>query len=83
MDYNIPMGIWVFVGLAVFLGLGFAMIPLVKRSGKRFIIAGKSLPFVLVSATLLAQGMDANCSLGNAGGSMQVDSGLDTSFHLA
>jgi Na+/proline symporter len=68
MDYNIPMGIWVFVGLAVFLGLGFAMIPLIKRSGKRFIIAGKSLPFVLVSATLLAQGMDANCSLGNAGG---------------
>ena len=68
MDYNIPMGIWVFVGLAIFLAVGFAMVPLIRKSGKRFIIAGKSLPLALVSATLLAQGMEANCSLGNAGG---------------
>jgi SSS family solute:Na+ symporter len=68
MDYNIPMGIGVFVGLAIFLVVGFAMVRLIRGSGKRFIIAGKSLPFILVSATLLAQAMDANCSLGNAGG---------------
>lgn len=65
--YNIPMGIWVFIASGLFLAVGFAMVPLIKRSGKRFIIAGKSLPFALVSATLLAQALDANCSLGNAG----------------
>jgi Na+/proline symporter len=65
--YNIPMGIGVFVALAVFLAVGFAMVPLIRRSGKRYIIAGKQLPFILAGSTLLAQSMDANASLGNAG----------------
>ena len=43
--YNIPMGIGVIVALVIFFIVGFAMLVLVRRSGKRFIIAGKQLPF--------------------------------------
>ena len=66
--YNIPMGIGVIVALVVFLIVGFSMLYLVRRSGKRFIIAGKQLPFFLVGTMLLAQALDANATLGNAGG---------------
>jgi len=66
--YNIPMGIGVIVALFIFLVVGFAMLYLVRRSGKRFIIAGKQLPFFLVGTMLLAQALDANATLGNAGG---------------
>lgn len=66
--YNIPMGIGVIVALVIFLIVGFAMIKLVRRSGKRFVIAGKQLPFFLVGTMLLAQALDANATLGNAGG---------------
>jgi len=66
--YNIPMGIGVIVALVIFFIVGFAMLVLVRRSGKRFIIAGKQLPFFLVGTMLLAQALDANATLGNAGG---------------
>jgi SSS family solute:Na+ symporter len=41
---------------------------LVQGSGKRYIIAGKSLPFFLVGSMLLAQSLDANATMGNAAG---------------
>jgi len=66
--YNIPMGIGVIVALVIFLIVGFAMIKLIRQSGKRFVIAGKQLPFFLVGTMLLAQALDANATLGNAGG---------------
>ncbi|TRZ93296.1 MAG: sodium:solute symporter [Dehalococcoidia bacterium] len=66
--YNIPLGIGVIVALVIFLIVGFAMIALVRKSGKRFVIAGKQLPFFLVGTMLLAQALDANATLGNAGG---------------
>ena len=66
--YNIPMGIGVIVALVIFFIVGFSMLYLVRRSGKRFIIAGKQLPFFLVGTMLLAQALDANATLGNAGG---------------
>ena len=66
--YNIPMGIGVIVALVIFFIVGFAMLKLVRRSGKRFVIAGKQLPFFLVGTMLLAQALDANATLGNAGG---------------
>ena len=53
--------------LAVFFLLGMAMYYLVKGSGKQYIIAGKSLPFFLVGTTMLAQSLDANATMGNAG----------------
>lgn len=60
------LGIGVIVALVVFLGAGFATYFLVKSSGKRFIIAGKQLPFFLVGTMLLAQSLDANATMGNA-----------------
>ncbi len=38
---------------------------LVKRSGKRLIVAGKSLPLAMVGTMLAAQAVDGNSSLGN------------------
>jgi Na+/proline symporter len=40
----------------------------VQGSGKRYIIAGKSLPFFLIGSMLLAQSLDANATMGNAAG---------------
>jgi len=48
--------------------LGVGMYFLVQGSGKRYIIAGKSLPFFLVGSMLLAQSLDANATMGNAAG---------------
>src|SRR2546425_1530768 len=39
---------------------------LVKKSSKRYMIAGKSLPLFLVGTMLAAQSIDGNSSLGNA-----------------
>ncbi|MDP6126616.1 MAG: hypothetical protein QF713_04030 [Dehalococcoidales bacterium] len=63
-----PLGIGVIIALVIFLGAGFGTYFLVKSSGKRFIIAGKQLPFFLVGTMLLAQSLDANATLGNAAG---------------
>ena len=38
---------------------------LVKGSGKRLIVAGKSLPLAMVGTMLAAQAVDGNSSLGN------------------
>ena len=53
--------------LVIFTVLGLAMFYLVRGSGKQYIIAGKSLPFFLVGTTMLAQSLDANATMGNAG----------------
>jgi solute:Na+ symporter, SSS family len=58
-------------GIAVlaFLGLsivvGSLTVKLVKRSSKRYMIAGKSLPLFFVGTMLAAQSIDGNSSLGN------------------
>jgi len=57
----------IFFILAFFL-LGIGTFFLVKKSGKRYIICGKSLPFFLVGSMLLAQSLDANSTIGNASG---------------
>jgi Na+/proline symporter len=62
------MGIGLIVYIAIFFVLGVAMYFLVQKSGKRYIIAGKSLPFFLVGTMLLAQSLDANATMGNAAG---------------
>ncbi|RLC68970.1 MAG: hypothetical protein DRI26_09595 [Chloroflexi bacterium] len=59
------MGIGIIIYVVFFVILGSAMITLIRRSGQRYVVAGRALPFILVSATLLAQSMDANASLGN------------------
>jgi Na+/proline symporter len=62
------MAIGLIVFIILFFVLGVGMYFLVQGSGKRYIIAGKSLPFFLVGSMLLAQSLDANATMGNAAG---------------
>ena len=39
----------------------------VHGSGKRFLVCGKSMPFLVVGTTLVAQALDGNATLGNTG----------------
>jgi Na+/proline symporter len=48
--------------------VGISMYFMVRKSGRRFIIAGKRLPLFLIGTMLFAQALDANATLGNAGG---------------
>jgi len=58
------------IGLAILVIIyalvGISTYVLVQRSGKRFIIAGRSLPFFFIGTMFLAQATDANSTLGNA-----------------
>ena len=57
------------IGVIAFLALsvtvGTLTSKLVKKSSKRFMIAGKSLPLFFVGTMLAAQSIDGNSSLGN------------------
>jgi solute:Na+ symporter, SSS family len=63
-----PMAIGLLCFILMFFLLGIGTYFLVKGSGKRYIICGKSLPFFLVGSMLLAQSLDANATMGNATG---------------
>lgn len=58
-------GVAVAVFIAITLVVGIITTRLVKKSGTRLIIAGKSLPLVMVGTMLAAQAVDGNSSLGN------------------
>jgi len=62
------MGTGLIIYIAIFFVLGVAMYYMVQKSGKRYIIAGKTLPFFLVGTMLLAQSLDANATMGNTAG---------------
>ena len=57
------------IGVIAFLALslivGTLASKLVKKSSKRFMIAGKSLPLLFVGTMLAAQSIDGNSSFGN------------------
>jgi SSS family solute:Na+ symporter len=59
-------GIAVIAFLAASLIVGILTSRLVKKSSKRYMIAGKSLPLFFVGTMLAAQAIDGNSSLGNA-----------------
>ncbi|MDW0281710.1 MAG: sodium:solute symporter family protein [Nitrososphaeraceae archaeon] len=59
-------GIAVLAFLALSLTVGTLTSRLVKKSSKRFMVAGKSLPLFFVGTMLAAQAIDGNSSLGNA-----------------
>ena len=61
-DFGIAIAIFIAITLIVGVFAG----RLVKQSGKRLIIAGKSLPLALVGTMLAAQAVDGNSTLGNA-----------------
>jgi len=58
-------GIAVAVFIIITLVVGIFASKLVKNSGKRLIVAGKSLPLFMVGTMLAAQAVDGNSSLGN------------------
>jgi SSS family solute:Na+ symporter len=58
------IGIIAFLALSVIVGTLSA--KLVKKSSKRYMVAGKSLPLFFVGTMLAAQSIDGNSSLGNA-----------------
>lgn len=60
-DYGLVVAIFIGITLAV----GIVTTKLVRQSGKRLIVAGKSLPLALVGTMLAAQAVDGNSSLGN------------------
>jgi len=62
-DFGIAVA--AFIGLT--LAVGIISSKLVKNSGRRLIVAGKSLPLALVGTMLAAQAVDGNSSLGNVG----------------
>jgi SSS family solute:Na+ symporter len=58
-------GVGVIAFLAASLVVGTLTSRLVKRSSKRYMVAGKSLPLFFVGTMLAAQSIDGNSSLGN------------------
>ncbi len=60
---------WYGIAVIAFLGLslvvGTLASKLVKKSSKRYMVAGKSLPLFFVGTMLAAQSIDGNSSLGN------------------
>jgi Na+/proline symporter len=53
--------------LALSLVIGVSTARFVHRSGRRFLICGKSMPFIVIGTTLVAQALDGNATLGNTG----------------
>ena len=58
-------GIAVAVFIAITIIVGVFAGKLVQKSGKRLIVAGKSLPLFMVGTMLAAQAVDGNSTLGN------------------
>ncbi len=58
-------GIAVAAFIVITLAVGVFAGKLVRNSGKRLIVAGKSLPLAMVGTMLAAQAVDGNSSLGN------------------
>ncbi|MBQ4133857.1 MAG: hypothetical protein IJD04_09040 [Desulfovibrionaceae bacterium] len=60
------------IGLGIyilsFVAVGIWMVTYVKGSGKRFIVCGKSMPLFFICTMLLAQCVDANCTMASAAG---------------
>ncbi|MDX1373865.1 MAG: hypothetical protein R3321_15425, partial [Nitrososphaeraceae archaeon] len=58
-------GIAIIVFLILVLSIGVSTSKLIKKSSKRYMIAGKSLPLIFVGTMLASQSIDGNASLGN------------------
>ncbi len=67
---GMQIGLILLVGLYFVVGVGTFIF--VRGSGKRFIIAGKRLPLLVIGTMLLAQALDANSTLGSAAGTYSL-----------
>ena len=74
------MGIGLIAFVAVFFVLGLGSFWLVKGSGKRYIICGKSLPLAFIGTMLTAQAIDANSTIGNS--SLAYSGGFWSGFSI-
>jgi SSS family solute:Na+ symporter len=61
-----PVAILAFVAATA--AIGVLAVKLVKKSSKRYIVAGKSLPLFFVGTMLVAEAVDGNTSLGAVAG---------------
>ena len=64
-DVPIVYPIVVLAFVAVTAAIGVLAVKFVKRSSKRYIVAGKSLPLFFVGTMLVSEAVDGNASLGN------------------
>lgn len=53
--------------LVLSLAVGIYTARFVHKSGERFLVCGKSMPFIVIGTTLVAQALDGNATLGNSG----------------
>ncbi len=59
---------WPLMGfIALSFAVGLYTTKFVEGSGKRFLVCGKSMPFMVIGTTLAAQALDGNATLGNTG----------------
>ncbi|UCF89800.1 MAG: hypothetical protein JSW39_15995, partial [Desulfobacterales bacterium] len=77
---NTQIGLIVLFALYFVVGVGTYF--LVQRSGRRFIIAGKRLPFFVIGTMLFAQALDANSTMGSATGAYTTNFWFGFSFPL-
>lgn len=72
---------WPLVGFMVLSVLiGTYTVRFVLGSGKRFLVAGKSMPFIVIGTALAAQSIDGNATLGNTG--LSYDAGFWAGYGL-
>jgi Na+/proline symporter len=60
------LGLGLIAFVASFFILGLATFWMVKGSGKRYIVCGKSLSLIFIGTMLTAQSIDANATIGNS-----------------
>src|SRR4029079_4125272 len=64
-DIPISYSIAVMAFVAATAIIGVLAVKFVKKSSKRYIVAGKSLPLFFIGTMLVSESVDANASLGN------------------
>ena len=68
MDTILMMRIGLGIYVLTFVLAGMLMVFYVKGSGKRYIVCGKSMPLFFICTMLLAQAVDANCTMAASAG---------------
>lgn len=70
------MQIAIFLYIALIVIIGMAMVKLVQKSGKRYVVCGKTIPMFILTTMLLAQALDANGTMGATGAAYAGGFGL-------
>ena len=65
VEVPISYGIIVMIFVAEIAVVGDMAVKFVKKSSKRYIVAGKSLPLFFIGTMLVSDSVDGNASLGN------------------